>query len=98
MLESVERKIPLETIASISISELQDDIVVMHIPAEWDAVLETVFKTELLTLMAEKYKAVARKNLQINFGNQLIYKFINITVNLPNPTLVRIRKIVGFKS
>ena len=72
MIESVERKIPLEAIASISISELQDDILVLHIPTEWDAVLETVFKTELLTLLAEKYKAVARKNLQINFGNQLV--------------------------
>ena len=70
ILESVERKIALESIASVSISELQDDFVVMHIPMEWDSVIETVFKTELLTLMAEKYKIVARKKLQINFGNQ----------------------------
>ena len=42
----------------------------MHIPMEWDSVIETVFKTELLTLLAEKYKVAARRKLQINFGNQ----------------------------
>ncbi|KAI6652209.1 Unconventional myosin-Ie-like isoform X2 [Oopsacas minuta] len=73
VIESVERKIPLESIASISISELQDDFVIMHIPLEWDAVIETVFKTELLTLMAEKYQTVTRKKLQINFGNQITF-------------------------
>lgn len=74
LIESVERKIPFDAITSVSLSELQDDFLVLHIPNEWDSVLETVFKTEFLTLFADKYQATTRRNLPINFGNQITFQ------------------------
>ena len=47
-------------------SPLQDDFIVLHIPGEYDSVLETVFKTEFLTLLSSKYQDSLNRQLKID--------------------------------
>ena len=51
-------------------STLQDDFVVLHVPGEYDTVFETVFKTELLTVLTKKYEAEVGKALTIDFRDK----------------------------
>ena len=48
----------------------QDDFVVLHVTNEYDTVFESVFKTEFLTLLSEKYTAQTRKTLVVSFGKR----------------------------
>lgn len=75
LVEVIKRKIPLDKISSISLSPLQDDFVVLHVREEYDTVFESVFKTEFLTLLSEKYTAITRGTLPVSFGRS-----INFTV------------------
>jgi len=47
-------------------SPLQDDFIVLHIPGEYDSVLETVFKTEFLTLLSSKYQDSLSRQLKVD--------------------------------
>ncbi|KAJ1568981.1 Unconventional myosin-Ie [Cladochytrium tenue] len=51
----VKRKLDFKEIGSISLSSLCDDYFVIHIPGEYDNVLENLFKTELVTVLSIKY-------------------------------------------
>jgi myosin-1 len=70
IIEIVKRKIPLEAITAISLSPLQDDFFVMHIANDFDSVLESVLKTEFLTLLSEKYRAHTQSQLKFTFNNK----------------------------
>ncbi|XP_019852528.1 PREDICTED: unconventional myosin-Ie, partial [Amphimedon queenslandica] len=74
-VEVVKRKLPLETITAVSMSPLQDDFFVIHVANDFDSVLESVLKTEFLTLLSEKYKHLTQNQLKFQFNN-------NITVTL----------------
>ncbi|XP_053330749.1 unconventional myosin-Ie-like [Spea bombifrons] len=71
--EVMKRKIELQNIQSVSLSCLQDDFVIIH-EAQYDSVLELVFKTEFLSLLYKRYEERTRKKLPINFSNQLEFK------------------------
>lgn len=45
---------------------------VLHVNNEYDTVFESVFKTEFLTLLAEKYTAQTRKTLVVSFGKRSV--------------------------
>ncbi|KAJ7385321.1 Unconventional myosin-Ie [Desmophyllum pertusum] len=64
--EVVKRKLEMKSIGSVSLSPLQDDFIVLHIPGEYDSVLETVFKTEFLTLLSSKYQDSLNRQLKID--------------------------------
>ncbi|XP_004348329.2 myosin-1 [Capsaspora owczarzaki ATCC 30864] len=49
---TLERRIPLSSIGGFSLSPYQDDYIVVHVPTEYDTVLITPFKTELVTTIA----------------------------------------------
>ena len=51
-------------------SPYQDDFVVLHVRGEYDTVIETVLKTEFLTLLSEKYTTMTRANLQFSFNRR----------------------------
>eukprot|EP00054_Salpingoeca_dolichothecata_P025400 m.177618 g.177618 ORF g.177618 m.177618 type:complete len:1031 (-) comp25343_c1_seq7:140-3232(-) len=72
-LEVVKRRLTLDTIQSVSLSTKQDDFVILHVPAEYDTVVEMVFKTEFLTLLQEKLSADGR-TLQVTFSDNLTFK------------------------
>lgn len=51
LVKAIKRKIPLKEIQSVSLSTKADDIFVLHIPTEFDNVLENILKTELITVL-----------------------------------------------
>ncbi len=51
-------------------SPYQDDFLILHVRDEYDTVLETVLKTEFLTLLSEKYMALTRSQLSFTFNRR----------------------------
>ncbi|XP_074150736.1 unconventional myosin-Ie isoform X1 [Sminthopsis crassicaudata] len=73
MKEVLKRKIEMERILSVSLSTLQDDIFILH-EQEYDSLLESVFKTEFLSLLAKRYEEKTQKQLPLKFSNTLELK------------------------
>lgn len=71
--EVLKRKIELKDIQSVSLSPLQDDFLILH-EAQYDSVLEGVFKTEFLSLLYKRYEERTQKKLPLRFSNQLEFK------------------------
>ncbi|XP_072471714.1 unconventional myosin-Ie [Notamacropus eugenii] len=73
MKEVLKRRIEMERILSVSLSTLQDDIFILH-EQEYDSLLESVFKTEFLSLLAKRYEEKTQKQLPLKFSNTLELK------------------------
>ena len=58
LTEVVKRQIAVQAIGKVSMSTKQDNFLVLHVPDEYDSVLEVVFKTEFLTFLCAGYKRV----------------------------------------
>lgn len=52
----------------VSVSTLQDDIFIIHQEA-YDSVLQSVFKTEFLSLLVQRYQEKTHKRLPLKFNN-----------------------------
>lgn len=48
---------------------MQDDFLIIH-ESQYDTVLESIFKTELLSLLFKRYGERTHKQLPIKFSNQ----------------------------
>lgn len=68
--EVLKRKIEVERILSVSLSTMQDDIFILH-EQEYDSLLESVFKTEFLSLLTKRYEEKTQKQLPLKFSNTL---------------------------
>lgn len=53
---------------SLSLSTLQDDVFIVH-EEEYDSVLQSVFKTEFLSLLVKRYQDKTQKKLPLKFNN-----------------------------
>ncbi|KAG7474180.1 unconventional myosin-Ie-like [Solea senegalensis] len=71
--EVLKRKIELNNIQSVSLSTLQDDFFIVH-EEEYDSVLQSIFKTEFLSLLVKRYQEKTEKKLPLKFNNLLEYK------------------------
>ncbi|XP_052002573.1 myosin IEb isoform X2 [Xyrauchen texanus] len=71
--EVLKRKIEVEKIQSVSLSTLQDDIFILH-EEQYDSVLQSVFKTEFLSLLYKRYEEKSQKKLPLKFNNLLEFK------------------------
>ncbi|XP_068612740.1 myosin IEb [Brachionichthys hirsutus] len=71
--EVLKRKIELNKIQSVSLSTLQDDFFIIH-EEEYDSVLQSVFKTEFLSLLVKRYHDKVQRNLPLKFNNLLEFK------------------------
>lgn len=49
-------------------STMQDDIFILH-EQEYDSLLESIFKTEFLSLLAKRYEEKTQKQLPLKFSN-----------------------------
>ena len=49
---------------------MQDDIFVLHVQNDYASVLESVFKTEFLTLLTKRYKDKTGKDLRLSFSDK----------------------------
>uniref|UniRef100_A0A671L042 Osteoclast-stimulating factor 1 n=1 Tax=Sinocyclocheilus anshuiensis TaxID=1608454 RepID=A0A671L042_9TELE len=71
--EVLKRKIEVEKIQSVSLSTLQDDLFILH-EDQYDSVLQSVFKTEFLSLLFKRYEEKTQKKLPLKFNNLLEFK------------------------
>ena len=55
-------------LCTLSCSPFQDDFFILHVQDDFDSVLYTVLKTEFLTLLSEKYKAITQNQLRFTFN------------------------------
>ena len=55
-------------------STLQDDLFVVHVKDDYASLLESVFKTEFLTILAKRYKEKVQKQLRLDFAPR--YKLV----------------------
>lgn len=62
----------------------------MHVLNDYDSVLETVFKTEFLTLLSTKYEAAMHRKLTVDISNKSVVTYISFLFNsfFPNPPTV----------
>ncbi|XP_050400125.1 unconventional myosin-Ie isoform X2 [Patella vulgata] len=67
----VKRQIPIDQISSVSLSTLQDDFFILNVVNEYSSFLESVFKTEFLTVLSRKYKDRTGKTIPLNFSDSL---------------------------
>ncbi|XP_028985399.1 myosin IEb isoform X1 [Betta splendens] len=71
--EVLKRKIEVNKVQSVSLSTLQDDFIIIH-EEEYDSVLQSVFKTEFLSLLVKRYQDKTKKKLPLKFNNLLEFK------------------------
>ncbi|KAG9489445.1 unconventional myosin-Ie [Eleutherodactylus coqui] len=71
--EVVKKKIDVERILSVSLSTFQDDFFILH-EQEYDSLLESVFKTEFVSLLAKHYEEKTQRKLPLKFSNTLEMK------------------------
>ncbi|XP_039275959.1 unconventional myosin-Ie [Nilaparvata lugens] len=66
-IEVVKRKIEFDQIADVTMSSQQDDFVIIHLKADFDSLLELVFKTEFVFALAKIYAAHCKRELLVKF-------------------------------
>uniref|UniRef100_A0AAQ4S5U1 Osteoclast-stimulating factor 1 n=1 Tax=Gasterosteus aculeatus aculeatus TaxID=481459 RepID=A0AAQ4S5U1_GASAC len=71
--EVLKRKIEVNRIQSVSLSTLQDDFFIVH-EEEYDSVLQSVFKTEFISLLVKRFEEKTQKKLPLKFNNLLEFK------------------------
>ncbi|NXD06259.1 MYO1E protein, partial [Nothocercus nigrocapillus] len=71
--EVIKRRMEVERILSVSLSTMQDDIFILH-EQEYDSLLESVFKTEFLSLLSKRYEEKTQRKLPLKFSNTLEVK------------------------
>ncbi|XP_056267981.1 unconventional myosin-Ie isoform X2 [Pseudoliparis swirei] len=71
--EVLKRRIEVEKILAVSLSALQDDFMIMH-EQEYDILLECVFKTEFISLLARRFEEKTQRKLPLKFSNTLEMK------------------------
>ncbi|XP_047454296.1 myosin IEb [Mugil cephalus] len=71
--EVLKRKIEIQKIQSVSMSTLQDDFFIVH-EEEYDSVLQSIFKTEFLSLLVKRYQEKTERKLPLKFNNLLEFK------------------------
>uniref|UniRef100_A0A8C3LIL7 Myosin IE n=1 Tax=Chrysolophus pictus TaxID=9089 RepID=A0A8C3LIL7_CHRPC len=71
--EVLKRRMEVERILSVSLSTMQDDIFILH-EQEYDSLLESVFKTEFLSLLSKRYEEKTQGKLPLKFSNTLEVK------------------------
>ncbi|XP_061526629.1 unconventional myosin-Ie isoform X1 [Phycodurus eques] len=71
--EVLKRFISVDRILGVSLSTLQDDFMILH-EQEYDSLLECVFKTEFISLLARRFEEKTQKTLPLKFSNTLSLK------------------------
>lgn len=68
--EVLKRRLDISGIRSVSLSTRQDDFFILH-ETEYDSLLESMFKTEFLTLLCKRYEEQTRSKLTLSFSDRL---------------------------
>ncbi|XP_053559039.1 unconventional myosin-If [Bombina bombina] len=68
--EVLKKKLEIQCVQSISLSTRQDDFFILH-EGDHDTLLESVFKTELISLMCKRYEEMTKSKLALNFADTI---------------------------
>ncbi|CAI5645535.1 unnamed protein product [Oreochromis niloticus] len=71
--EVVKRRIDVDKILAVSLSTMQDDFLILH-EQEYDSLLECTFKTEFISLLAQRFEEKTQRKLPLKFSNTLEMK------------------------
>uniref|UniRef100_A0A4W3JIW8 Myosin IF n=1 Tax=Callorhinchus milii TaxID=7868 RepID=A0A4W3JIW8_CALMI len=69
--EVIKRKIEIQSIVAVSMSSRQDDFFILHEP-EYDSLLESVFKTEFISLLCKRIEELTSRKLKLNFSDSIL--------------------------
>ncbi|CAI9730947.1 unconventional myosin-Ie-like isoform X1 [Octopus vulgaris] len=70
IIEIVKRKIPLQDIQKIVLSPLQDDMFVIFVQNQYENLLESVFKTELISILKKRFQEKTKRELTVLFNTK----------------------------
>jgi hypothetical protein len=70
----VKRRILLKELGAISLSKLPDNFFCLHVPSEYDYLLVSNKKTEIVSKICEVYEKDLHAKLPVNFSNSFDYK------------------------
>jgi len=70
----VKRRIGLKELGSLSLSKLPDNFFCLHVPSEYDYLLVSNKKTEIVTKLVENFENNTGKALPVVFGNCFDYR------------------------
>lgn len=59
---------PHKVLSFVSFSTMQDDFMILH-EQEYDSLLECVFKTEFISLLAHRFEEKTHRKLPLKFSN-----------------------------
>ncbi|XP_053228571.1 unconventional myosin-If [Podarcis raffonei] len=71
--EVLKKKVEVQAVNRVSLSTRQDDFFILH-EAEADTFLESIFKTELISLLCKRYEEATRSKLLLNFNDTLQFR------------------------
>lgn len=74
----IKHRVPLQNIEKVSLSELSDNFFAISIPSEYDCLMASTRKSEIVTVMVEAVKQLIGSNspendLQVQFANSFEY-------------------------
>ncbi|XP_015665521.1 unconventional myosin-If [Protobothrops mucrosquamatus] len=71
--EVLKKKVEVQRVNRVSLSTKQDDFFILH-EAEADTFLESIFKTEVISLLCKRYEEATRGKLQLHFSDTLQFR------------------------
>jgi len=75
-----KRRILLKELGSVSLSKLPDNFFTFHVPSEYDYLMVSSKKTEIVTLLMQNTEKSTGSALKINFSNKFEYRIDQDTV------------------
>lgn len=96
----VNREIFINKISGISVSAMKDGFFVIHVNDEYDYVMETPKKTEIITTICKQYKSLTGRELKILVDNKLVFRLANKsqrTIKFKHDPGVKMPTIVPYK-
>uniref|UniRef100_A0A8C0LD44 Myosin IF n=1 Tax=Canis lupus dingo TaxID=286419 RepID=A0A8C0LD44_CANLU len=71
--EILKKKLEIQTLRGVSLSTRQDDFFILQEDAA-DSFLESIFKTEFISLLSKRFEEVARRALPLTFSDTLQFR------------------------
>ncbi|XP_057951122.1 uncharacterized protein LOC131145958 isoform X2 [Malania oleifera] len=71
--DSLKRRIALAAVDKICLSELSDNFFAIIIPTEYDSLMASTRKTEIVTVLVEATKSASDYELEVAFSNRFEY-------------------------
>ncbi|MED6208549.1 hypothetical protein PIB30_046194 [Stylosanthes scabra] len=72
-IDALKRRVALDTVEKICLSELSDNFFAIIIPKEYDLLMASTRKTEIVTVMVEATKSASDFELEVAFSNRFEY-------------------------